>query len=226
MSLWYRTRSAGPTIVVAGSLFACSPFSSSAPTFDFALSIDVQVDPTTPIPGTSVIAEGLTTMTDPAGRANLTLRGRDGDRREITVRCPADYQSPSPLVLTLQRHKDLAARPVYQAICRPLKRAVVVAARLRNGAGLPLLYLGRRVASADSDGVAHALLEVPLGEPVTLTVSTSDKPRIRPLDPEFVSSSSNADELLIIDQSFTVEPEKSKTKKKRAPSGPPRPTRI
>src|SRR5664279_3097870 len=99
MSVWFRTRSATSALVVAGSLFGCSPFTGSAPTFDFALSVEVQVDPTTPLPGASVIAEGVTTTTDPSGRANLTVRGRDGERREITVRCPTDYQSPPPLLL-------------------------------------------------------------------------------------------------------------------------------
>ena len=66
----------------------------------------------------------------------------------------------------LRRLAEPSKVPAYQATCPPTTRAIVVAVAAENGAGLPVLYLGREVARTDASGAASVLLHAVPGEPI------------------------------------------------------------
>ena len=104
----------------------------------------------------------------------------------------------------------------------------MVGLRVENGPGLPVQYLGRTVARTDDSGAALFALRAKPAEQVEITLNTDESPDpMRPQDPKFTFVTKDADDFVVLDQSFTVEKKKVVIPYvRRAPAGPPRPTPL
>jgi hypothetical protein len=83
-------------------------------------------------------------------------------------------------------------------------RSIVVGIRAENGPNLPVMYLGKEVGRTDGTGTAHVALDLPPGETATLSLDTRDAPALKPQNPDLVFRAGTRDELLLLDQKFTV----------------------
>ncbi|MEO6418513.1 MAG: hypothetical protein ABIP39_03860 [Polyangiaceae bacterium] len=175
----------------------------------FEIVMKVESDPGTPIPGAAIVRGGKDIiMTGADGRAKLTLAGKEGDAYEFTVRCPADFTSPSKGVSVYLHHlSDITKIPEYNALCPPTTRKLVVSIRAENGANLPVLYLGKPIARTDSSGTAHILLTMKPGDQFELQLDTSEKgnERLRPRSPTGTFAMRQRDDLQSFDQKFFLE---------------------
>jgi hypothetical protein len=191
----------------------------------FEVQVGVTSDPGVPLPAAQLsIAGVLQGTTDSAGLAAVRLQGKEGDRVELTVKCPADYESPAtPLVIGLRRFAQGSPAPHFEVQCPPTFRTVMVGLRIENGPGLPVQYLGRTVARTDDSGAALFALRAKPSEQVEVTVNTEESPDpLRPQDPKFTFVTKDSDDFVVLDQTFTVE-KKKVTYVRRGPAGPPRP---
>ncbi len=172
----------------------------------FQFYVTVESDPGRPVAGAVVLRNQRQIGTTGAdGRAILTVAGTEGDVTDVTVRCPADLQSPSkPLAIRLTRIAESKA-PEYAVSCPPMLRRVVVAVKAENGANLPVVYLNRPVTRTDASGAAHFALEVAPGAQFTVALDTSEAPRLKPQNPSKPFTVGQTDEILLFEQKFDVE---------------------
>jgi hypothetical protein len=194
----------------------------------FGVEVSVASDPGVPLPGAQLsIGGALQGTTDPSGHAHILLQGKEGDRVELTVKCPVDYESPAnPLIIGLRRFALGSPAPQFETRCPPTFRTVMVGLRVENGPGLPVQYLGRTVARTDGSGAALFALRAKPMEQVEVTLSTAESADpLRPQDPKFTFVTKDTDDFVLLDQSFTVE-KKKVTYVRPAPAGPPRPTPL
>ena len=94
----------------------------------FEVQITVTSDPGQPLPGAFIMAgTKIVGKTDANGGAKVRFGGKEGDQVELSVKCPAEYQSPTtPLNIAL-RHLSAGSRPPqFEAQCSPMLRTVVV----------------------------------------------------------------------------------------------------
>lgn len=198
----------GLSIVTCSAVAGCQgpPPEGPAP---FEIVMKVESDPGFPIPGAAIVRGGKDIIaTGLDGRAMLTLSGKEGDAYDFTVRCPADFTSPSKTVsVYLHRLSDKTKVPEYNALCPPTTRKLVVSIRAENGPNLPVLYLGKPVARTDSSGVAHILLTMKPGDQFELQLDTSEKgnERLRPKMPTGTFAMRQRDDLQSFDQKFFLE---------------------
>jgi hypothetical protein len=146
--------------------------------------------------------------TDEQGVLALRFHGAKGERIPLEIRCPNGYRRVGPALMVVLRELDPSAKlPEYRADCRPELRSLVVAVRSQNGATVPVRYLGNEIARTDAQGVAHALLRLPPGESVTVTLDTSapEHRYLRPQNPELRVSVPDRDDLVLFDQPFVVD---------------------
>ncbi|MDF3066765.1 MAG: hypothetical protein K0R38_2366 [Polyangiaceae bacterium] len=167
----------------------------------YDLAVRVEADPGEPLPGAKLLHAGKELgSTNEDGRVVIRATGKEGERIDLDLVCPAGFRVPAaPLAVTLRRS---AERPEYFASCPPLARKLVIAARLEHGAGLPLRYLGREVARADASGVAHLVVEAESDKTIELTVDTSEQPSLRPKSPTARFRMPNRDDVVVLEQSF------------------------
>lgn len=189
----------------------------------YPIAVRVESDPGKPLAHVRIKARGeLLGESDEAGAVQLALMGKPGDVVLLDTECPAGHDAPkSPTSVVLRPLVD-ARSPEYRVACRPQTRAMVVAVRAQNGAGLPLRYLGRELARTDDAGTAHALLDVAPGETVTLTLDTSAQPKLMPKNPELKVVVPERDEIVVFDERFAL----PKAKKKHVRVEPVGPERI
>jgi hypothetical protein len=179
--------------------------------------IDVLVRVTTdatgagkPVPGAALLIDGKkVAATGEGGTATLSLKGKEGDSYDVAVSCPDGFKSPQkPVSVIVRRLADNTKKPEYAVTCSPTSRTVVVAVRV-DGAknSLPIKYLGREVARTDASGAAHVVLKVKADEPFELAVDTSEKGNelLRPQSPVASFTPKNQDEVLTLDQKFTMD---------------------
>jgi hypothetical protein len=192
----------------------------------FELAVRVESDPGQPLAGATIVRDGRAlAQTDARGVAELRLAGAPGEVVSLAVSCPEGHRAPDkPLSIALKPLAEHGRRPEYRAACLPLLRSVVVAVRAQNGPNLPVKYLGKEIARTDAAGACHALLKVPPGETVTLTLDTSaaEHAKLTPRSPELRLTVPERDELIVFDQSFTRELEKRVRQRKKQVG----PTRI
>jgi hypothetical protein len=195
--------------------------------------VKVTGDPGRPLPGARVTYAGKTiATTGEDGIAKLELNGRQGDAYEVAVVCPAGHESPNKtLLITLRRLADPTSMAEYDVTCPKATRSVVVAVRAENGAGLPVLYLGREVARTDGSGAAHVLLaNLPRDAQFDLMLDTSGKSaeQLRPKSPRASFAVKGQDDVLVFDQHFTIEakPHVYHPVKKKPPGPVALPTKI
>jgi hypothetical protein len=174
---------------------------------EYGLSIRVDSDPGRPLAGAQVrLGEQRLGTTDANGVVKVKARGTEGSVLSFQVTCPDGYQSPSrPLAVVLRRLSQRDRFPEYAAACRPTKRTLVVAVRADHGPNLPVVYLGREVARTDRSGAAHVSLESPPEETVELALDTTSNPRLRPRNPTARFRVGQADDLVVLDETFQLE---------------------
>jgi hypothetical protein len=186
---------------------------TTPPPAPLAVMVHVRSDPGRPLAGVEVQYSGQTiAATDATGAAKLTLRGHEGEQFDVTVACPAGFQSPAqPLSIVLHRLADPTRMPEYEAACPPTTREVIVAVRADKGPELPVVYLGREIARTDASGAATVLLRVRPHEPFDLALSTADKAseQLRPQNPVATFTPRDQDEVFVFEPHFTVEPRKA-----------------
>lgn len=203
----------GPSRTLLLSIAACAAISCTAPPVEgpapFEIVMKVESDPGIPVQQASIVRSGKDIIaTGVDGRAKLTLSGKEGDGYEFTIRCPADFTSPTkPISVYLHRMSDKSKMPEYNALCPPTTRKLVVSIRAEGGANLPVLYLGKPVARTDSSGAAHILLTMKPGDQFELQLDTSEKgnERLRPKMPTGTFAMRQRDDLQLFDQKFFLE---------------------
>jgi len=172
----------------------------------FEVSIVVESDPGAPVAQAAILRNGKAlTTTDPAGRAHLTLMGKDGESVDLTIKCPAEYDSPPKPINVLMRRTSDKKVPEYTVTCPPSIRKIVVAVRAENGPFLPVTYLGKAVARTDAAGAAHILLAMKPGDQFELGLDTTSAERLRPQNPRGTFVVKPRDEIQGFDVKFTME---------------------
>ncbi len=157
---------------------------------------------------------------DASGRINLRLRGAEGHVFALNVKCPDGYTQPKKPVTVVLRRLAGDSKAEYRVSCPRAMRRVVVAVRADKGPNLPVVYLGRKVATTDGLGVAHVALDVTPNQSILLKLDTSERKRLRPENPTNSFEVKNADELFVFDQTFTVERPKRVYRRRSKPTGP------
>lgn len=185
----------------------------------FTVAFAVEGDPGHPVPGAVVMRNDKTVATTGAdGRAELTLRGADGETVDASVKCPDGHTSPThPISVRLARTGDGKA-PVFKVVCPPSQRHVVVAVKAENGPNLPVVYLGKVITHTDESGAAHFAIEAPPGEQFQVTLDTGDNRRITPANPTKPFTVGASDEIVLFEQKFEVEKKKSRVVKTKLPT--------
>jgi hypothetical protein len=185
------------------------------PTFD--VQIHVTSDPDQPLADAQVLSgTKVVGRTDAKGDVRVRFGGKEGDQVDLTVKCPADYESPSsPLTVSLRKLAAGSRPPLFEARCPPTMRTGVVGVRSDNGPNLPVTVLGRTVARTDASGAAIFTLRVKPSEQVAVTVGTTEKgaEMLRPQNPTLTFVAKDKDDFVVLDQPFTVQ---------KAPRGRPK----
>jgi hypothetical protein len=190
----------------------------------FEVQINVTSDPGQPLAGALIMAgTKVVGKTDPSGAAKVRFGGKEGDQVDLSVKCPAEYQSPSaPLTISL-RHLSAGSRPPqFESHCPPTVRTVVVGVRADNGPNLPVNYLGRTVARTDASGAALFTLKLKPSEQVLITLSTTEKgsEQLRPESPTLTFLSKDTDDVVVLEQIFTTQKAKATYRPKKKIVGP------
>jgi hypothetical protein len=144
------------------------------------------------VPGVRLWADGRELgTTDATGKLSFTLAAPEGARVVVTAACPSAYR-------TIDSRRELTVRALRAAqppnarsglqlhvACEPLEllAALVVRARGRGVAGLPVRVRDRVVGQTDPDGTAHIVLRTQPNPSVTVELDTSAHPEIEPRSP-------------------------------------------
>lgn len=209
---------------VAWLALGCSGGNVS-PAVEAPLGIRAQSTDGAPLAGVVFEASGRRAVSGGDGTATLTLVGTEGERREIAVTCPEDYEAPaSSLVVSIRRSPATARAYHYDVACTPLRHSAVVVTRAVGGADLPILHLGAEIGRTNREGIAHALVSVPAGESLRLTLDTSGR-NLLPASPSFDFPAIDHDEILTINQVFEAPP-RPKAPRRPVKRAVARPTRL
>jgi hypothetical protein len=208
-------------LLVAAS--SCSLLKPPAPK-PFEAQLRVFSDPGQPLKGAEVYyKQKRIGVSDEAGVVNFRLKGAEGQVYDLSVKCPAGFQSPTkPLSVALRKTADPGTKPEYQVDCPPVTRSVVVAVRADSGPNLPVMYQGKEIVRTDQSGAAHLLLNVPPNQMFQLQLGTDgdDAKDLRPQNPTATFEVKNEDAVLIFDQKFAVERKRPRYTGRPRPSGP------
>jgi len=195
------------------------------PTAAFEMLVKVESDPGRPLPGAVVTVNGKekgTTAQD--GRARVVFHGDEGETRELWIKCPDGFQSPTrPITASLRRIVDPSKLPQYDAACPPLERTIVVAVRTDNGPNLPVMYLDKEIARTDNSGAAHVMLQMKPGDSFELVLSTAERgnEKLRPQNPSAPFTVRSQDDVFLFEQHFSRERDPVRVVK-----GPPRASHL
>lgn len=214
LARWFVAGACG--IALPAAILACGGAKKTA----FEVVIKTDSDPGKPLAGVRIVVAGADLgTTGPDGRAKLALGGMPGDTVEVRLSCPEGFAAipDEPISIVLRQIVD-AKVPEYRATCSPKIRSLVIAVRAEHGAFVPVEYLGRAVARTDAAGVAHAALQVAPGDQVRISLNTNapEHANLRPQNPELKVVMPARDELVLFEQSFTIE---------EPPPPPPKPKR-
>jgi hypothetical protein len=196
--------------------------SQGDPAKAYEFVIRVHADPGRPIAGAIISHQGARVAESNAeGVVHLAIRGQEGTVKSFDIACPPAHRPPAePLSLALRSVSEAGKRPEYVVACTPTKRDIVVAVRANQGTDIPLIHWGKEVARTDASGAAHALLSVIPGDPIELTLDTTGRPELRPQNPLARFQAPNHEDVLVLNQDFTV------LRSKRGPGRPKGPVRI
>lgn len=189
---------------------------------DQSAVVALESDPGVPLAGGVVyVGERPVTRTEADGRAKVSLSGLEGDVFRLSVSCPEGHRAPAAIEfdLLVQKNAD-GSLPELRARCpRTLRRAVVVM-RAENGKDLPVVHLGRVVARTDASGAATFGLDVHPSEDVELTFDTTAAKKLVPHMPIVSFKAPERDDIVFVEQKFTVEAAAKKRAVVRASSVP------
>jgi hypothetical protein len=185
-------------------LFEAQTSQTEAPVFP--ISVSAYGDAREPLAGVELYEQKkLLGKTDAAGRVSLKLRGSEGGTVSLRVKCPTTFKSPEkPIVVGLRLMSQGSPAPKFETECVPLVRTVVVGLRAENGPNLNIVRLNQVVGRTDEHGVAHVRLQVAPGEQVALTLNTTSNPFLRPQSPTVSFVAADRDEMLLLEQKFTL----------------------
>jgi hypothetical protein len=210
-------------IVFGLALGSCSLL-KPPPAKPFEAQVRVFSDPGQPLKGAEIYYKAKRIgVSDEAGVVNFRLKGAEGQVYDLSIKCPAGFQSPAkPLSVTLRKTADPGAKPEYQVDCPPVTRNVVVAVRADSGANLPVMYQGKEIVRTDQSGAAHLLLNVPPNQMFQLQLGTDGDAAkdLRPQNPTATFEVKNEDAVLIFDQKFSIERKRRVYSGKAKSSGP------
>ena len=195
-------------VCAAGVSAGCAGMSfDPPPPPPYKVAVVVEGDPGKPIAGATVQKSSTVLGTTGGdGRAEITLKGTDGEVVDAEVRCPDGYTSPAkPLAVRLTR---ASATPEFRVSCPPSMRHVVLAIKTENGPNLPVMYLGKAVAKTDASGAAHVAIDLPPGTGFTVALDTTDAPKIKPQMPNKPFTVGQSDDIYVWEQKFEVEKKK------------------
>jgi hypothetical protein len=190
--------------VMAGVLcMGCAPEGDTRPTFEFAAT--ARIDGVTALAGVEVSAAGRALgKTNTDGTVRARLRGKEGARVKIAAKCPNGYRlqsAPQEVILRRFRNIDNSASVTRISIeCAPTQRTAALVIRTRPN--ISILIDGKKVAHTDSDGVAHASLELPPNTAFEVTLDTSAHPNLRPRNPATRLTLLDRDEVFPVEYEF------------------------
>jgi hypothetical protein len=212
-------------------LFGLAAFSlgcsgaGATPAIEAKVNVRAQTSDGAPLAGVLLEAGSRQAVSAADGAAYLTLSGTEGERREVSITCPDDYEAPAdPLIVSIRRSADAAHAYRYEVACAPLRRSIVVVTRAVNGADLPILHLGSPIGRTNEAGIAHSWVSLPAGESLRLVLDTEGRDLL-PRNPSFDFPAVDRDEIVTINQTFDV-PVRPKIWRHSVKKTPSRPTRL
>ncbi|WP_394822984.1 hypothetical protein [Pendulispora albinea] len=162
----------------------------------------------------------LVARTENDGRAQLDVRGAEGETFSLQVKCPEGFRSPATLLPVRSFGVGAAAPPEYNVVCRETRHTLVVAVRATDGPNLPIYYLGKEVARTDRSGGAHVSMDMEVHDRVELMLGTAGKEfeKVHPQNPAATFEMPDHDDIQVFEMKFTRD--KPKVVRRAKPSGP------
>jgi hypothetical protein len=200
--------------LVACAVLLVSTLGCSSKTADdsFEISLRATSDDALPLAdATFTTGESNLGKTSSSGVVNVRLRGAEGQTLPVTVICPSGYESSGelpPLRLTRTRRLgEAVAQPLaVEATCIRKLRDVVLVVRAESAPNLPVRVDGKPAATT-TDGMVHLLLQLDRDvRQVSVTLDTTDQPKLRPQNPSRTFELHGRDAVLVMDQSFSPAP--------------------
>lgn len=215
----------GATLSAWGSvvlLCACSETRGHDPSKtkpSYEVMITAHRDETEAMGGVEVFQDARSLgTTDGSGALRAVLSGTAGETAALIVKCPSDFTSPEePIYVRLWPLAPGSVSPRFDAECKPLVHSLVLGLRAEHGAGLPVVRLGKTVAMTDPYGVTHFSIEARTSEQITITLDTTQNRELRPQNPTLTFVAADRDELVLLDQRFTVKRSVIRTPKREIP---------
>ncbi|HEY8078744.1 MAG TPA: hypothetical protein VIF62_31650 [Labilithrix sp.] len=207
------------TIAAVVALAACRPPPLPPPVTVFVRVLD---EAKAPVIRAEIASQSqVIATTNGDGRAEITVSGREGATYFVDVRCPVGYRSPDQPLEIRRLENGGAAAPEYVTHCSRLRHTLVVNVKTKNAGGnLPVLYLGKPIATTDGDGKARVVLEGDVLERIDLQLDTSDPSfaRIHPQSPTGSFEIPNLDGETTFEVAFTKDkPAKRAFAKRQGP---------
>jgi len=186
-----------------------------------AVVIRARADNGTPVGNVEIyMGPRLVAQTDIEGRAQLDVRGAEGETFSLQVKCPDGFRSPNAPLPVRNFGIGASAPPEYGVTCHETRHTMVVAVRASDGPNLPVYYLGKEIARTDRSGSAHVSMDMEVHDRVELMLGTSGKEneKIHPQNPAATFEMSDHDDIQLFEMTFTRD--KPKVVRKAKPSGP------
>ena len=183
---------------------ACDP--PPAPKFELAIS--VASDPGRPLANAVISGAGKELgKTGADGKVILALGAREGESLDLTVTCPAGFQSPAKPIPVVFRKLPDGQRPEYPTMCPPSERAAVISVHVDVSdsrdyqyiANLPVNYLGKTYTRTDVAGAAHFVVPVAPDDQLTVVLDTTAFPELAPKNPTATISARGQDDIYTVD---------------------------
>ena len=191
-------------VALAACLLACKPPPAPPPSVVFVRVLD---EAKAPVDRAEIAsASRIITTTNGEGRAEVSVTGREGATYLLDVRCPTGYRSPEAPLEVRRLDNGSSSPPEYVTHCIRLRHKLVVNVKTAGVAGgLPILYLGKKLASTDGDGKARVVLEGEVLERVDLQLDTSAPAfaKIHPQSPTGAFEIQNRDDETTFEVKFT-----------------------
>jgi hypothetical protein len=224
-------------------IWLCSPSCNGSEQTEFELNVLCLTDLDRPLHGVPVEVNGAVAgKTDRTGRLQVSVQGVEGDEIELAAICPRGFRETKQVRRVTLRGFDRldgarpdgnrsdgdqpAAGPRVIWRCLPAERLAALVVRSDNQPDLPVMVNGGELARTGPRGTAHALLRLAPGSSLTVRLDTSDRPRLRPRNPQKSFQIEDRDTLLIFDQKFVEARPRRPRKKKSGQSRPHVPYRI
>ncbi len=167
-------------VVASAGLVSCSKMDvtlDEPKPVPFEVQVNVVSDPGVPLANAQVLSgTKVVGTTAAAGVTKLRFGGNEGDQVDLTIKCPADYDSPSkPLSISLRRLRSRLAlrrssRPAARPRCAPWSSGCARRQRPEPAGHLPRSNDSR----TDASGAALFIVRVKPAEQVQVTVSTAE----------------------------------------------------